>query len=645
MSPQPNITNINDEWLADLEHQLRADEQLRYDLAGGEIHIDRQLPFVCLYRQPAGDTDPDPGTGSLLMGQAAYLKATAEPAQWHEMEKLLRTIIRIQSELFGGFLLLELWAGQAVAEEAQPATADFLIHAPSQHAPGKLLEAFENALQEITLRGRQPRVRIGFDDTAAPPGLPPLIDADFAASHHCLTLGLEIAPVYRGEGGLHPYALRVLQRGLTHALKQLFYHFSHDHTRFRPSHYHQLGPRSLTNAVWESDKQLAAISEQFDLLLHVTPVNAAQAWRYFQVGGYRQTPEFHYRPRGVDPALLKRELYQVPLEKIDDPTLADLFDAKRDELDRQLTLLNDRETPSFLHGSQQLFGHIDADLLATAQRLAALPAEPKTKAGEKTAEKTDEDSADKSELLDAAALAREAENELDYYRQFDSSLSATVAVRDDISGILVSHGNFLISSDARVSRQRLRASLDHEIGTHALTYHNGKKQPFQQLYAGMAGYEELQEGLAVLAEYLSGGLDLARLQLLAGRVLAVHSIVSGDSFTDTFARLHEEYGFHPFTAFNISMRVFRGGGYTKDMIYLRGLMEVIDYIGRDEDLQLLYCGKFALAHLPLMQELQWREVIRPLALHPRYLETEEARQRLTGLKAEPTIDHIIERLA
>lgn len=629
MSNQPNITAINEEWLADIAEQMRADEPLRYDLAGVEIHIDRQLPFVCLYRQPTNDSDH--GTASLVMGQAAYMKAAAEPAQWQQMEKLLHTIIRTQSEVFGGFLLLELWAGQAVEEEVQPAAPGFFIHAPSQHAPGKLLEAFENALQQIELRGRPSQVEIAFDDASAPPGLAPVIDAAFAARHHCLTLGLEIAPVYRGEDGMHPFALRVLQRGITHALKELFYHFSHDHTQFRPRHYHQLGSRALTDAVWESDKQLAAISEQFDLLLHVTPVNAAQAWQQFQDGGYRQTPEFHYRPRSVDPALLKRELYQVPLDNIDDPTLADLFDAKRDELDRQLTLLNDRETPMFLHGSQQLFGHIDDDLLATAQRLADLPTEPEV--GHDT------------ELLDANALAREAEKELDYYRQFDASLGATVEVRDDISGILVSHGNFLIGSDAHVSRQRLQASLDHEIGTHALTYHNGKKQPFQQLYAGMAGYEELQEGLAVLAEYLSGGLDLARLQLLAGRVLAVHSIVSGDSFTDTFARLHEEYDFHPFTAFNISTRVYRGGGYTKDMIYLRGLMAVIDHIGRNEDLQLLYCGKFALEHLPLLQELHWREVIRPLALVPRYLETEEARSRLAGLKAQPTIDHIIERLA
>ncbi|NIQ16470.1 MAG: DUF1704 domain-containing protein, partial [Candidatus Dadabacteria bacterium] len=69
---------------------------------------------------------------------------------------------------------------------------------------------------------------------------------------------------------------------------------------------------------------------------------------------------------------------------------------------------------------------------------------------------------------------------------------------------------------------RVEALLQHEIGTHALTYFNGLSQPFKQLCIGLSGYEELQEGLAVLAEYLVGGLSKPRLRLLAGRVVAVN---------------------------------------------------------------------------------------------------------------------------
>ena len=39
---------------------------------------------------------------------------------------------------------------------------------------------------------------------------------------------------------------------------------------------------------------------------------------------------------------------------------------------------------------------------------------------------------------------------------------------------------------------------------------HGRSQPFQQLYVGLAGYEALQEGLAVLSEYLVGGLSRPR---------------------------------------------------------------------------------------------------------------------------------------
>ena len=42
-----------------------------------------------------------------------------------------------------------------------------------------------------------------------------------------------------------------------------------------------------------------------------------------------------------------------------------------------------------------------------------------------------------------------------------------------------------------------------------LTYFNGKLQPFHQLQCGFAGYDELQEGLAVLAEFFSGGFKQA----------------------------------------------------------------------------------------------------------------------------------------
>ena len=167
-------------------------------------------------------------------------------------------------------------------------------------------------------------------------------------------------------------------------------------------------------------------------------------------------------------------------------------------------------------------------------------------------------------FLNPEQFAELACNEIEYYRNQDSNFSAGVEVRDDITGIFVSKGNLLNGRDARVPRLRVAATLAHEIGTHVLTYYNGQQQPLREFYTGMAGYEPLQEGLAVLAEYLVGGLSRARLRLLAGRVIAVQSIFQGADFIETFYVLYKQYHFSKATAFNIAMRVYRGGG-----LYLR----------------------------------------------------------------------------
>lgn len=621
---------ITDELINEICHQLTNNQAVRRKLhKHGRVHIDRQLPFLCLYRHPVEQNDL--GTETLQLGQAAYLETSADPALQDQVSKLIGSVVKTQSAAFGGFLLIELWSSEVHEETEQQAKPAYHLHAPRHNVPNKVLDSFENALLKTSLRQQAASVELSFEDDCSPPGLPALLTAEQAQQFECVILGLEIKSVYRDPttGEVLPFAMRVMRHALTRALKKVCYSFSHHSTQYKPAHYHELGRHTMTKAVMDTDQQLAAISENFDLLLHVTPVNAHEAWQAFEKNNYAHSPEFHYRPRSADPALLKRQLYQAPLEKIEDPTLADFFASKREELDRQITLLNDRNRAQFLHGSIQLFGQIDPSLLAVAKQILA---------------KSSTEQTAPSELLDAEQFAEKARQEIAWYQQTDASLAAKAEVRDDITGILVSHGNFLIGSDAHVSQARLSATLNHEIGTHALTYHNGKKQPLQQLYAGMAGYEELQEGLAVLSEYLCGGLTLNRLQLLAGRVIAVNSIITGTNFIETFNTLHQEYNFKPFTAFTITMRVYRGGGYTKDMVYLRGLIDVIDYLQKDKELEILYSGKISLQHLPLLHELRWREVLKPIAITPRYLSNTEAQQRLSALKLEPNLNHIIRNM-
>jgi uncharacterized protein (TIGR02421 family) len=190
----------------------------------------------------------------------------------------------------------------------------------------------------------------------------------------------------------------------------------------------------------------------------------------------------------------------------------------------------------------------------------------------------------------------------------------------------------LIGKKTRIPAVRADAMLAHEIGTHVLTYYNGRAQPFRQLYAGLAGYDELQEGLAVLAEYLVGGLTGERLRLLAARVEAAECLVEGATFTDVFRLLTQIRRFQRETAFTITARVFRGGGLTKDAVYLRGLLKVLDYFKHAGDLEPLYLGKIAVGHIPLIKELQWRKVLKAMPLRPRFLDRPFCINRLRELR-------------
>ncbi len=341
----------------------------------------------------------------------------------------------------------------------------------------------------------------------------------------------------------------------------------------------------------------------------------------FSGAGIRRSPAFRYRPLPVDPLILKRKLFGVPLERVEDPALESLFSEKLDELDRQITLMMDLNTDRFVHGGIQLFGEPDRALLELAHSLLdRLP--PRTQEGSR-----------KGGRLDAAAFARLAREELAFYREQWPEVRTEVEVRSDIaSGLMVSRGRLLIGSGSRIPRARADALLQHEVGTHLVTYYNGKAQPFRQLYSGLAGYEALQEGLAVLAEYLVGGLSRPRLRLLAARVIAAQLMIDGATFVDTFRQLNQGYGFERKTAFTVAMRIYRGGGLTKDAIYLRGLREVLSYLKSGGKLEPLFVGKIAVEHVPVITELTWRGVLRPSPLVPRYLQRPDTAGRLEGLR-------------
>ncbi|MHA1559645.1 MAG: flavohemoglobin expression-modulating QEGLA motif protein [Alphaproteobacteria bacterium] len=601
-----------------MAERLAAGKVLRKKLpVGGRVHIDRPQPFLCVYRQPV-DRD-DTGTERLLLGQASYILSDGSERFRRALKQLISRLSEVVTETYGAVLVLEVWSAPdaAVPAQDQMARADFQIHAAGHGVPDATIETLQHALLATT-ENLATEITIKYRAGAAPPGLPPLLSEDEEERQSAFLVGLEVPPIYRdpASGKIIPKELRRFTAMLGQALRQAFYIFAHARASYRPVHYQELGRRAMTDAVSVADKGLGAVGDSFDLLLHVTPVNAEAAYRSFAEAGYQTIPEFLYRPQTIDPSALKHTLFKVPIERIEDPALYHLFSAQRDELDRMITMIADRGTPQFLLESQQVFGRPDNDLVATSHRMLErlAPGEPGGGGS-----------------VDATQFAERAEMEIAHYREAWPDLPARVEIRDDVPGLMVSRGHFLVGDSTQVSTDRIEATLHHEVGTHILTYYNGLNQPLSQFHTGMPGYEETQEGLAVLSEYLSGGLTGPRLRLLAGRVVAVNNVVNGADFVETFRLLRDTLGFDQRAAFNISMRVHRGDGFTKDTVYLRGLIGILEHLGNGRSFDDLMLGKVALDHIDIVEELRWRRVVAPGPLKPRYLETPVARERLATL--------------
>ncbi len=627
---------ITDQFIHAICERLVENKRVRRTLPiWGRVHIDRQLPFLCVYRRPLVRIDA--GTDRVVTSEASYLFASGVRRLHAGLAELVRAIAQILVDRFGAFLILEIWAGETTGDDelASPEVSKprFRILVPPRQDPGSCIGTFHRALARIKT-GRQPaEVEVVRAGRWWPRSFSPILPASVAGQLECSLLGLEVRPVYRdaARGEAYPLILREFRRGLTRALRQAFYEFMRTRTTHRPPHFHTLGRRTVVKAVWEVDQRMAEVSDSFDFLLQVTPVNAHQAWREFQETRFERAPVFHYRPSLADPTILKRRLYDVPIERIEDPTLAELFRGKQDELDRRLTMLLDIDSKRFVHGSLQLFGGVDGEMKQLAEQLL-----------NRFPSRTSQDS--RSGQLDAMSFAKLAQKEIEYYRQHRPEVDARVHVRDDIAvGLLVSHGSLLIDKDARVPLARAEALLQHEIGTHVLTYHNGRAQPFRQLYSGLAGYEALQEGLAVLAEYLVGGLNRPRVRMLAARLVAARDMIDGASFVEAFRELHRAYNFKRRTAFDVTMRIYRGGGLTKDVVYLRGLSRLLQYLGEGGELEPLLVGKIALDHTAIMRELHLREVLCPPPLRPRYLDDPQVAGKLAKVRQGLTVLQLIER--
>lgn len=368
------------------------------------------------------------------------------------------------------------------------------------------------------------------------------------------------------------------------------------------------------------DAELARIDAEVDWLLALSPIGNHALWDSFEASGRTAVPPLRYIDLEIDLHEARQRLLALPVEEIESSLLSGLLSEKQREIDRQIELVRLRDTDGFINASLDLFGGVEPPLAKLARKILETV---------HTGAALDADAG-----IDEVMSAVEAE--IAWYNARSPDFHSDVVVDTDLNSMMmVSHGTFYIDGNIRLPRERVQPLIQHEIGTHVVTRHNGHRQALTQLEVGLAHYDALQEGLGVLAEFMAGYLPGERLRILAARVVATEMATHGEGIPAIFDLLHETHKLPTDDAFDVAVRALRGGGLTKDAVYLSGLCDLVDYLHDDGAFEPLFVGKFALTHCTVLDQLRDEGWVTPPDLLPRYCTDPEFAGRLDLCRTLP----------
>ncbi|WP_300441578.1 tyrosine/phenylalanine carboxypeptidase domain-containing protein [Christiangramia sp.] len=587
---------------------LEKENEISCQLPGkGVLHIEKELPYLVIYRRKENDK----GTRRFVTNESSYLVVGTEDFEGYQ--KLLYKISDQISAETESFLLFEIYAGD-------PNSSKIRIKGPAQKLPTTLDTLKENFLKvNSEFTGIYLDTEIVDTPHRQPEGEAPLMKVEDAKSCGAVVVGLEIPPIYRnGDNELYPVFFRNFKDFLIEAIHRSFFEFIRVQTSGGVASFNALGRKYLKQIVFDIDKQLADIERSYQFLWLVSPANIHDIKKKFFESDYQKVIDYHYRLLPIDPDVLKRKLYNLKIEDIDDPAMSYLFREKREELDMQISMLNERGTTNFMYDSIRLYKGVENSLCEEARKILSAVEE--------------ETEIDEEDLLDSKAFSSMARKEFDYFREQDENFKCRVHIRKDVNVMMVSHGELYIPADYKMKRIEAEALIQHEVGTHVLTYYNGSNQPLNQLSIGLADYDPLQEGLAVMSEFMVDGLTANRLRILAGRVIAGEALMEGGNFQEIFRLLKLDYGFSPERAFNITSRIMQGGGFLKDIIYLKGLVLLKEYLKNGGEYEPLLAGKYGIKHTDIIKELTDRKVLKPVQVKPSYLHSKKMHEKLNLIR-------------
>ena len=351
-------------------------------------------------------------------------------------------------------------------------------------------------------------------------------------------------------------------------------------------------------AIFDIDSNLNRLVKNIELLNYINPLNIAVEKKKFFSAKYNYEPQFKYPKIKFNGYKLHRLFFSQRLERIEDDDIRQLYE---DIIYEYSGLIECIETigkeKKFYYNSLKSFGTPTERDIENAKFILRFD---------------DVDEADLEPIHNVLYAKDYFEN---YSKRYDFEYNLKISNNISAAAMVLNNTQTLVlRKNHKYSNNQLKVLANHEIGVHLVTTFNGLSQPLKVFSNGFPNNVETQEGLAVYSEYMSGSLTMYRLRELAFRVIAVDSLSKGYSFSDTFNLLNGQYKLERHKAFSITQRVHRGGGFTKDFLYLTGLRNVYQYAKQNKDLGKLLMGKVCMSYTPTIDKL----ADLGLAISPKY---------------------------
>jgi len=424
-------------------------------------------------------------------------------------------------------------------------------------------------------------------------------NAEYISTHFTKTLVLptEIKKVYCDEltGDTYPKIIRQLQQNLKEAILTNANDFCQRLEKWHHISSLSLMVKSNNKSLLKIDKDIYSLLKNIELLAEVNPINTLNEKNRFFKSKFTEAPNFRYNPIKINSFHLKQQLMSIPILDIQDVSIRELYRLVIVSYFDKIDMINTLNSDKFLYNSLRYFGRPSKKDLQNASYILSLPDIP--------------NEAKKEPVYDAQTAMGIFKNALnDYGIKAKVELSSRV-----ISQVMVlnSKKSILIQPQAKFKHKELLALTEHEIGVHMLTTINSSNQQLKIFNIGMPVNTVTQEGLAILSEYLSGNITLPRLKKFALRAIMVDQMCSGATFIECFNMLRNDYNVDPELAFGMVTRIFRGGGFTKDHLYLSGFITILRFWEEHNDLTPLLVGKTSLQFYSTIEEMIGREMITP----------------------------------